>query len=66
MDLRFILKKKGEKMKTIIANKVKDGWYVEVKETRHLYSKEDVLTLIKNLNLKLREEFSNDKKIIAD
>jgi hypothetical protein len=56
----------GEKMKTIIAVKVKDGWLVEIKETRYLYSKDDVLKLIKQNNLEVRKESSNDEKIIAD
>jgi len=53
-------------MKTITANKVKDGWYVEVIEIRRLYSKDDVLKFIKENNLKVRKEFSNDEKIIAE
>ena len=53
-------------MKTITANKVKDGWYVEVIEIRHLYSRGDVLKFIKENNLKVRKENSNEEKIIAD
>jgi hypothetical protein len=53
-------------MKTIVAVKVKDGWLLEVKETRHLYSKDDVLKLIKENNLEVRKESSNDEKIIAE
>jgi hypothetical protein len=55
-----------QRMKTIIAVKVKDGWLVEIKETRHLYSKDDVLKLIRQNNLEVRKESSNDEKIIAD
>jgi hypothetical protein len=56
----------GERMKQITAVKCKDGWLVEVSETRHLYSKDDVLKFIKQNNLEVKKEFSNEEKIIAD
>ena len=56
----------GEIMKQITAVLCKDGWLVEISETRHLYSKSDVLKFIKQNNLEVRKEFSNDEKIIAD
>ena len=56
----------GEIMKQITAVLCKDGWLVEISETRHLYSKDDVLKFIKENNLEVRKEFSNDEKIIAD
>ena len=59
-------KRGGEIMKQITAVLCKDGWLVEVSETRHLYSKDDVLKFIKENNLKVHKEFSNDEKIIAE
>ena len=53
-------------MKQITAVLCKDGWLVEVSETRRLYSRGDVLKFIKENNLKVRKEFSNDEKIIAE
>ena len=53
-------------MKTIIAVLCKDGWLVEINETIHFYSRDDVLKFIKENNLRVRKEFSNDEKIIAE
>ena len=53
-------------MKQITAVLCKDGWLVEISETRHLYSKSDVLKFIKQNNLEIRKESSNDEKIIAN
>ena len=53
-------------MKQITAILCKDGWLVEISETRHLYLKSDVLKFIKQNNLEVRKKFSNDEKIIAD
>jgi len=52
-------------MKTIIAHKVKDGWSVEVINRIHLYSKSDVIKLIKQLGLEIKKQFSTKEKIIA-
>ena len=53
-------------MKQITAVLCKDGWLVEISETRHFYSRDDVLKFIKENNLKVRKKFSNDEKIIAE
>jgi hypothetical protein len=53
-------------LKKILAVKVKDGWSVVVTETFRLYSKTDVLELIRQNNLKIDKESSNDEKIFAD
>jgi hypothetical protein len=53
-------------LKKILAVKVKDGWSMVVVETFHLYSKIDVLKLIRQNNLKICKENSNDEKIFAD
>ena len=53
-------------IKRLIANKVKDGWIVEVINREHLYSKSDVIKLIKQLRLEIKKQFSNEEKIIAE
>ena len=53
-------------MKTIIANKIKDGWSVVIINREHLYSKSDVLRLIKQLGLDIKTQFSNEERIIAE
>ena len=53
-------------MKTIIAHKVKDGWSVEVINRIHLYSKSDVIKLIKQLGLEIKTQFSSEKRIFAE
>ena len=53
-------------LKKILAVKVKDGWSIVVTETFRLYSRTDVLELIRQNNLKIDKESSNDKKIFAD
>ena len=52
--------------KTIIANKVKDGWSVVIINRVHLYSKSDVIKLAKQLGLDIQKQFSNDERIIAE
>ena len=52
--------------KTMIANKVKDGWLVKVIDMQHLYSESDVIKLIKQLGLDIQKQFSSDEKIIAE
>ena len=53
-------------IKRLIANKVKDGWIVEVINSEHLYSKSDVIKLIKQLGLDFQKQFSSDETIIAE
>ena len=53
-------------IKRLIANKVKDGWIIEIINREHLYSKSDVLRLIKQLGLDIQKQFSNDERIIAE
>ena len=53
-------------IKRLIANKVKDGWIVEVIDIEHLYSESDVLRLIKQLGLDFQKQFSNEERIIAE
>ena len=52
--------------KTIIANKVKDGWIVEVINREHANSKSDVIKLIKQLGLEIKKQFSSEKRIFAE
>ena len=52
--------------KTLIANKVKDGWIVEVINREHLYSESDVIKLIKQLGLDIKKQFSSDERIFAE
>ena len=40
-------------MKTIRATKTKDGYYVVIKDTRHIHCKSDVLKFIKQQGLKV-------------
>jgi hypothetical protein len=55
-------------MKTLIAEKCDDGWYVQVIETRHLPSKADVLRLIRQEGLRLQAPLTDETaiKIYAD
>ena len=53
-------------IKRLIANKVKDGWIVEVIDREHLYSESDVIKLIKQLGLEIKKQFSSDERIIAE
>ena len=53
-------------MKTIIANKVKDGWSVVIINRMHLYSKGDVIKLVKQLGLEIKKQFSDEKGIFAE
>ena len=53
-------------IKRLIANKVRDGWIVEVINREHLYSESDVLRLIKQLGLDIQKQFSNEEKIITE
>ena len=53
-------------IKRLIANKVKDGWSVEVINRIHLYSKSDVIKLAKQLGLEIKKQFSNEKRIFAE
>ena len=53
-------------IKRLEAVKVKDGWSVKVIDREHLYSKSDVLRLIKQLGLEFKKQFSSDEKIIAE
>ena len=53
-------------IKRLIANKVKDGWSVVIINREHLYSKSDVIKLIKQLGLEIQKQFSSDEKIIAE
>ena len=53
-------------IKRLIANKVKDGWIVEIVSRIHLYSKSDVIKLAKQLGLEIKKQFSNDERIIAE
>ena len=48
------------------AIKVKDGWVVEIVSRIHLYSKSDVIKLVKQLGLEIQKQFSSDEKIIAE
>ena len=53
-------------IKRLEAVKVKDGWIVEVIDREHLYSKSDVIRLIKQLGLEIKKQFSNDERIFAE
>jgi hypothetical protein len=55
-------------MKTLIAEKCEDGWYVKVIKTHHLSSKADVLRLIRQEGLRLQASFTEEtvSKIFAD
>ena len=53
-------------IKSLEAIKVKDGWSVEIIEREYLYSKSDVIKLIKQLGLEIKKQFSNEERIIAE
>lgn len=55
-------------MKQLIAEKVKDGWYVRIIETLHLYSENEVSKLAKQNGLKVNRELLalQGEKIIAE
>ena len=53
-------------IKWLEAIKVKDGWIVEVINREHLYSKSDVIKLIKQLGLEIQKQFSSEKRIFAE
>ena len=53
-------------IKRLIANKVKDGWIVEVINREHAYSKSDVIKLIKQLGLEIKKQFSSEERIFAE
>ena len=53
-------------IKRLEAIKVKDGWVVEIINMEHLYSKSDVIKLIKQLGLEIQKQFSNDERIFAE
>ena len=59
---------KGEKImrKTLIAKKVSDGWYVEIKKTMTVRLEGAVSEIIRYEGLKKNKEFGNDRKIYAD
>ena len=61
-----ILQRRIKMIKRLIANKVKDGWIVEVINREHLYSKSDVIKLIKQLGLEIKKQFSSEKRIFAE
>ena len=66
-DVKLLGKERRYKMiKRVIANKVKDGWIVEVINREHLYSKSDVIKLAKQLGLDIQKQFSNEETIIAE
>ena len=44
-------------MKTITANKVKDGWSVEITDKVHLHSESDVFKFVKQNGLQLKKRF---------
>ena len=48
------------------AIKAKDGWVVKIISKEHVFSKSDIIRLIRQLGLEFKEEFSNDEKIIAE
>ena len=53
-------------IKRLIANKVKDGWVVEIIEREQADSKSDVIKLIKQLRLEIKKQFSSEKRIFAE
>ena len=56
---------RGE-MKTLTAKKVKDGYFVEITHTHHIYCESDVYKLVKQEGLKIKPQFSDEKRIYAD
>ena len=55
-------------MKSLIAEKVKDGWYVRITDSRLLCSDTDVFKLCKQEGLKVNKELLaiTGNKIMAD
>lgn len=56
--------------KTLIAEKVKDGWYVRITDARTVRGVSDVYTLIRQNGLKINVQHGNDegeeiKRIVA-
>ena len=55
--------------KILIANKVKDGWYVQIIDSRHEDSEDDVRKLARQEGLKIKEDLSflyKGVKIVAE
>lgn len=52
-------------IKTLKANRSKDGWIIEVKEI-HVGSKSFLNELLKKHELKVRKDFSDDRKLYAE
>ena len=50
-------------MKRIVAQKCKDGWYVQLIDSRTLHSKSEVHNLISQTGLKRKIELDNDGNI---
>lgn len=52
--------------KYLTAHKCKDGWLVYLQESFVVETKTDVRNIIRHEGLKVKKQFSNDKKIMAE
>lgn len=48
-------------MKTLSANKVENGWLINIIKTEHIHSESDVLKIIKQEGLKIRNREKDEK-----
>lgn len=52
-------------MKSIIAEKVKDGWHVKIIETHHIHSESDVYKFAEQNGMKIKDKLKDRDEIIS-